>query len=387
MGLYRGKYFDGKSAADWEVVVRPAEDGLRIEAKGGKVLALWPFDHIEILDEVLDVNHLRLKPKSGAERLTVTDPGLLEDLPRDRGAARQARADRRRLGRSPILVMIAICAAAVLLWAGFPLAVRVTAAAIPVAWERALGDWVLDDVLDFLALFNDGEAQVCEDEAGRAALATLTRELAAASGSPYEFRVLVVDFGMTNAFALPGGAIVIFDGLIDFAETPEEVAGVLAHEMAHVMKRHGTEALLRSYGLQLLIESLTGSAGGGVAGGLGETLLGLSYSRDAESEADHRGIELLQTAGIRADGLGRFFERIGEGPGGLPAALDILSTHPSSETRARLADEAGTSGAQAMSQADWQALQVICGPDEEEGADEEAGEAEEEAEKAEEAAD
>ena len=90
-----------------------------------------------------------------------------------------------------------------LLWAGFPWAVRVTAAAIPVAWERALGDWVLDDVLEFLALFDDGEARVCEEGAGRAALVALTGELAAASGSPYEFRVLVVDFDMANAFALP----------------------------------------------------------------------------------------------------------------------------------------------------------------------------------------
>ncbi|MDX1576400.1 MAG: M48 family metallopeptidase, partial [Kiloniellales bacterium] len=312
MGLYRATYFDGKSAADWDVVARPAEDGLRIEAKGAELLALWPYDTIEVIDEVIASNHLRLRRKNSPARLTVTDPGLLDELPADVGAARQAKAARRRLGRSPILVMIAICAAAALLWAGFPLAVRVTAAAIPVAWERALGDWVLDDVLDFLALFDDGEAQVCEDEAGRAALAALTQELAAASGSPYDFRVLVVDFDMTNAFALPGGAIVIFDGLIEFAATPDEVAGVLAHEMAHVMKRHGTEALLRSYGLQLLIESLTGSAGGGVAGGLGETLLGLSYGRDAESEADRVGIELLQTAGLRADGLGRFFERFGE---------------------------------------------------------------------------
>jgi predicted Zn-dependent protease len=246
--------------------------------------------------------------------------------------------------------------------------VRVTAAVIPVSWEQALGDWVLDDVLEFLALFDDGEAELCEDESGTAALATLTGELAAASGSPYNFRVLVVDFGMTNAFALPGGAIVIFDGLIGFAETPEEVAGVLAHEMAHVIKRHGTEALLRSYGLELLIKAVTGSAGGGGAGGIGETLLSLSYSRDAESEADRTGIELLQQAGLRADGISRFFERFDEVSGDLPAALNLFSTHPSSETRARLADEAGSGGAPAMSGADWQALQEICGPeDTEEG--------------------
>ena len=375
MNRYRASYFDGQSAADWQVTVEAAGDGLRIAAEDGEILAVWPYGDIEVIDEVVGSNHLRLRLKGGAARLSVADPRLLEALPAGRGAARQAAANRRRLGRNPLLVLAAICGAMVILWAGFPLAVSATAAVIPATWERALGDWVLDDVLEFLALIDGNEAAVCDGEAGRAALDRLTGDLEAVSDSPYEFRVLVVDFDMTNAFALPGGAIVIFDGLIEFAETPEEVAGVLAHEMAHVIKRHGTEALFRSYGLQLLIEALTGSAGGGVAGGIGETLMSLSYSRDAEREADVTGIELLQTAGLRADGLGRFFERFGGG-GDMPAALDLLSTHPSSESRAELAERAGTAGAPAMSDADWQALQVICGPKEEDGADE-AEEAEE----------
>lgn len=369
MRYFHASYFDGRSAAQWQVTVQPAADGLRIVAKDGEVLAFWPYDNIQVIDEVVISNHLRLRQKDGSARLSVADPGLLEELPAGLGAARQATANRRRLARNPLLVLAAICAAMVVLWVGFPVVVRVTAAVIPVSWERALGDWVLEDVLEFLALFDDDEAAVCEDAAGTAALARLTGDLAAVSGSPYDFRVLVVDFDMTNAFALPGGAIVIFGGLIDFAETPEEVAGVLAHEMAHVIKRHGTEALLRSYGLQLLIESLTGSAGGGVAGGVGETLLGLSYSRDAEREADVTGIGLLQQAGLRADGLGRFFERFG-GEADTPAALDLLSTHPSSESRAELAERVGSTGAPAMSAADWQALQVICGPDEPEQSEE-----------------
>ena len=374
MKRYSASYFDGRSAAEWQVTAQPAEDGLRIVAEDGEVLAFWPHGEIEVVDEVVRSSHLRLRLKDGAARLNVADPRLLEELPAGHGARRQAAANRRRLGRHPMLVLAAICAAMVALWASFPVAVRVTAAVIPASWERALGDWVLEDVLEFLALFEDDEATVCEGEAGTAALARLTGDLAAVSGSPYDFRVLVVDFSMTNAFALPGGAIVIFDGLIEYAETPEEVAGVLAHEMAHVIKRHGTEALLRSYGLQLLIEALTGSAGGGVAGGIGETLLSLSYSRSAEREADVTGIGLLQAAGLRADGLGRFFERFGGGAE-MPAALDLLSTHPSSESRAELAERAGTAGAPAMSEADWQALQVVCGPRDKDK--EEAEEAEE----------
>lgn len=361
MGDYRAHYFDGRSAADRPVTVRPDGDGLRIEAEDGARLALWPYRDIEIVDEVVGESGLRLRRRGGAARLTVADPGLLGALPADLGAARQAEAKRRRLARNPLLVLAAICAAIVAVWAGFPLAVRASAAAIPPSWERALGDWVLEDVLEVLALFDDGAAEPCAAPAGAAALAALTRELAAAAEAPYEFRVRVVDVAMTNAFALPGGAIVVFGGLIDFAETPEEVAGVLAHEMAHVVKRHGTEVILRNYGLQLLVESLTGGAGG-LAGGIGETLLGLSYSREAEREADETGLRLLQTAGLRADGLGRFFQRFGAAGGGAPAAIDLLSTHPSSESRAALAERAGTEGRPAMSEADWRALKGICGP-------------------------
>lgn len=377
MGPYRASYFDGRSAADWEVLVRPAADGLRIEGEDGGQLALWPYPEIQVVDEVVGREGLRLRRKGGSARLTVADPGVLEDLPADLGAARQAQANRRRLSRSPLVVVAALCAAMALVWAGFPLAVRATAAAVPVSWERALGDWVLDDVLDFLGLMSgDGKAKACAEPAGSAALAGLTEDLAAASGSPYEFRVLVVDFGMTNAFALPGGAIVMFSGLIDFAETPEEVAGVLAHEMGHVVKRHGTEVILRNYGLQLLVESLTGGAGGGMAEGIGETLLGLSYSREAEHEADVTGIGLLQTAGLRADGLGRFFERFGEQHADGPAVLNLLSTHPSSDSRARLAEQAGSTGRPTMSETDWQALKAICGPKDSDATDDESPEAE-----------
>jgi len=113
-------------------------------------------------------------------------------------------------------------------------------------------------------------------------------------------------------------------------------------------------------------------AGSGVAGGIGETLMTLSYSRDAEHEADLAGIGLLQEAGLWADGLGRFFERFGGGAE-MPGALSLLSTHPSSESRAELARRAGTAGAPAMSEVDWQALKVICGPKEKEGSDEADG--------------
>ena len=166
---------------------------------------------------------------------------------------------------------------------------------------------------------------------------------------------------MANAFALPGGRVVLFRGLIEDAGDPGEVAGVLAHEIGHVTHRHGTQAILRSLGLEVLFGLMLGELGEGLFGGIGASLLSLSYSRDAEVEADRVALVLLGDTGIGARGLAAFFKRLAEGGPKLPAALQLLSTHPSHEARARLFE--GAMGAQgpAMSAADWAALKEICG--------------------------
>jgi predicted Zn-dependent protease len=173
--------------------------------------------------------------------------------------------------------------------------------------------------------------------------------------------VRVVDSKMVNAFAVPGGQIGILSGLIEKADTADELAGVLAHEIGHVVHRHPTEGLLRQLGLAATMELLLGGSGTGIedAAGLGNTLLTLSYSREAEAEADATALAILGRAGIDGHGLHRFFQRL-EQEGDLGSSVpSLLLTHP--PTAERLAATAvAPSGARALDTGQWQALQAIC---------------------------
>ena len=155
-------------------------------------------------------------------------------------------------------------------------------------WEEEIGEGVGKTVTKS---FGADESK-CKNPAGLAALQHLTDRLAATVDTPYRFKVRVAKSKVVNAFATPGGHIVILNGLIEKADSPEEVAGVLAHEMAHVIKRHPAKALIHAYGWSILIRALTGVSGssGDLASGFALHLANASYSRSNEAEADETAI-------------------------------------------------------------------------------------------------
>ncbi|MCM2394778.1 M48 family metallopeptidase [Rhizobium sp. S95] len=144
-----------------------------------------------------------------------------------------------------------------------------------------------------------------------------------------------------NAFALPDGTLVITDELIDLAAGDSEmILGVLAHEIGHVEKTHSLRQLYRAAGmagLVMLIAGDIGSVGEDILTN-GAALISLSYSRSAESEADHVSVELMAKAGHDPAAIGRFFELI-EKKLGDSGETSILSTHPGTPERRRQIDE------------------------------------------------
>ncbi len=353
------RFNDGRTAASHEVRVLLHEEGLRIERPDGTVLDDWPYDEIEPLDAPSGAREIGLARTGGEARLTVDRRAARAILPSDPRPAIKTMGRWNRWRRALALVA-GILVAAGGVWLFFPTGVRLAALAIPVSWEEALGEWAYDEALAAFGLAGEDGPRWCDGARGRAALDGLVARLSAGSGTPYRFRVAVVDRDPVNAFALPGGRIVIFKGLIDFAEGADELSAVLAHEMAHVARRHGTQSIFRGMALDLLVESLLGGSGG-LAGDLGAALIGLSYSREAEVEADATAIALLHAANLSAVGLGRFFGRMSAREGEASAAFALLSTHPSSRMRAVLAREAGDAGETALTEEDWQALKGICG--------------------------
>ncbi len=352
---YPGHFSDGRSAARRGVRVRLAETALVLSCDDGTAVATWPYGELKLVDELRRGRPVRLTSALDPDaRLSVADDEFRAPL----FAAVPDLRRRGPLGPIPWLrgavwgVGIAALVAALVV--ALPRLAGPVAALVPVEWEAALGEQVADRLL--------ANVNVCTSAAGTEALQRLVDRLAAARDAPYSFSVRVADVDKVNAFAAPGGYVVMFRGLLGFAESPDEVAGVLAHEMAHVVERHATEAIIRSAGLSLLFEVLTGGASGlaGLGAEAGELLLTLSYSRRAEAEADAVAVAMLEAAGIRGAGLGSFLARLDRRGRDLPEGLAFLSSHPPSRARAEAVSAATGAGRPAMPAADWRALKSIC---------------------------
>ena len=174
-----------------------------------------------------------------------------------------------------------------------------------------------------------------------------------APGYKYPYQFKAVNQGEINAFALPGGFLYVNRGTIEAAENEAQLAGVMAHEIAHVALRHGTNQLSKAMLAQAPLAILGGMLGGGgsLAGQLaqlgiqvGFTSVFLKFSRTAETQADVLGTQMLHDAGYDPQAMADFFQTIQEKGGG--RGLEFFSSHPNPENREkRIEDEIGKLGA------------------------------------------
>lgn len=173
----------------------------------------------------------------------------------------------------------------------------------------------------------------------------VTSRLAAGlSNSAFSYRARVVNVSDVNAFALPGGYMYVNRGLIEAADSEGQLAGVMAHEMAHVALRHGTNQASKAYLAQAGLSILGGIIGGNrsqtsdivnALGGFGLNALFLKYSRDDESEADALGARMMANAGYDPNEMADFFEKLRQAEARDPSKFEqFFSDHPSPGDRA-----------------------------------------------------
>ena len=358
---FSGSLGDGRSAAAKPVEVGLGDTGLELRSPEGLAIALWPYEllrsSVPLRAKAADVL-LSLEPK-GNQTLFVAEPAFAGQL----------------LGRAPALSTLrhrwrglrpglAVVTAVVVLVVGIRFLeldpAQAVARNLPQKSREVLGRNVVT------ALVKDHKA--CETPASRAALDRLTGRLAAAASTKtMQVRVALLDWRLVNALALPGGQIILTRGLVQAAGSPDEVAGVLAHELGHALELHPETGIVRAMGLAAATQLMfAGSAGSLSNAGL--VLTQLRYSRIAEREADAHALRMLKSAGISAKGFGDFFERL---EGKRPAAdtgksipgLDLIRTHPATAERiAMVRAQPDYPATPALSAEDWKALREACGP-------------------------
>ncbi len=359
MEEFRGFFSDGRTAEMRAAIVRLGDATLAVRGERGEPLAEWPYRELRLLEEVYAGQPVRLRAKhAGDARLVVRDPAFLDAVGRHSRHLRSKNLQKSRALPRALGWGAATVATLVGLYFGLPVLAEPIASVMPLSWEERMGRSVRGQVL---ALFGRSSRE-CMAPDGTAAIEGLVKRLAGTVETRYRFNVVVVDSPVVNAFAAPAGYIVVFRGLIDKASSGEEVAGVLAHEMGHVIERHGTEALIRQFGMNAIVGAILGDASGigSTAADIGAQLAVLSYGRAAEREADRVGVDMLNKADIRGAGLVAFFRRIGKEAGDDKGVLRYLGTHPPTGERAAEIEERSVGRGEAMSATEWRALRAIC---------------------------
>ena len=323
------------------------DTGFRFESESGAVAV--PFEGAQLTlggasDRLVFVQHPGLPEWSiyTSERSLLRDPRVLQH-PGLLQAVGQIRSKRLRNLAITLGVLLVLLAVPALMLLNLGILTRFAARQVPVEWEQQIGKLAFDQY----EIQND----LVEDAEASRLLEQLTSRLTAAlPASKYTFHFYISNEPSLNAFALPGGYVVVHSGLLLRAQSAEELLGVLAHEISHVTEQHGTRNIIASAGAALTIQLLIGDASGvfGTLASAAPFLLTQKYSRGFEREADQHGYELLVRANVDPAGLASFFEKLkaeearvrakmrkhGDDTSELMEKLpEFLSTHPTTDSR------------------------------------------------------
>ncbi len=343
------RLFDGESPVAEEVEVRVGRTFILVHDRTGRERGRFLTGRAR----------LEAHGRSGGRLTFRGDDELLLELTADEveALARSLRVN----GRFPALTVAAlgaaVIAAAAGLWFSTPWLAGVVAEQVPHAWEAELG----------AGIGSRFSRHACDAPEAKAALDAMLERIGRPESYPIEPRIHLLPVDDVNAFALPGGVIGVTRGLVRKAEDPAEVAGVLAHEVAHLTERHAIRRLVRMSMLTFLWAVSFGDYTGLLV--LDPTTLfsiaTLEFSRADEAEADRIGTAALVEAGVDAAAFARFFEKLEEeeGTDGIFGSR-LLRSHPPSHDRAQATRAAaaaqGPLGPPVLDEAAWQALKAAC---------------------------
>lgn len=225
-----------------------------------------------------------------------------------------------------------------LIWAGFYFVPKMIPDENPftlsVENEEKIGDLIVEKMI-----INNPQTEILKNPVIDSAVFEITQRLTSKIGpTDYEYKIKVINDPQINAFTLPGGNIFIYSGLIEFADNPEQVAAVLAHEIGHAEKRHIVSKLVKELGIGVLFSILAGD-GGVIISEIFRTAASTVFDRSQEREADEFALKLLEKASIEPVAMAAFFRKLDAKTGGLHDELELLMTHPNNSSRVKAALE------------------------------------------------
>jgi len=353
----QARYANGRAAVFNDAEIELAPEKLMIRT--GEAAIEWDYADLSRTDDHNGRIILRRKKLDTGERIMFGDwydgelaavaPHLMK--PHAQGVE----------GRRTVIALVTLAwslAGAFLV--GIPYAADPMARAMPEKYRTQIADISWSQVNAFTAQCDDSDeaTQILNDLAYR----IMERSNVAERDDIW---ITIADASFPNAFALPDNSIIVTDELIGMAQHPDELTGVLAHEIAHIEHNHIMRNVVRQIGAGIFFDVVFGGAGAGQAIAIASVnLAGLRYSRGDESDADSRGMDYLDAAGVSTAGIARMFDRFQdyEEEAGVDDIPSMLSSHPASQERALAAQARAREGlAPSLDDRQWRIVQQACG--------------------------
>lgn len=357
-------YYDGLTAKRHAVEVSLHPDGLAIFSAEGRLLTTWPYQAIRRIEGHTGAGlavTLLPQPGSTAEPMVdIPDPAFSADLATRAPLTLTKGVSERRERRAVVFWAIAAVISLLgLAFYGLPAIAGRLAPLVPAGAEIRLGAAMDPEIRRTFG--GETGIKTCSAPEGVQALAGLVGRFEASADLHLPLKVVVLNHSLVNAFALPGGYVYVFNGLLQKARSPDELAGVLAHEIGHVKLRHGLRSVIQAGGLGFLLGTVFGDFAGGTAIILASrSLMQSAFSRDSERQADHFAVDLMLKAGGDPMGLARFFTNAAVAD---PGNLSWIASHPANAEREQAIRDAlkgAAASRPALTPEQWTALRAIC---------------------------
>ncbi len=345
-------YFDGVSNRRQVVMLR-FEDNLEI-AGSGRTLDIWHYPAIRRADSPPGVLRVTCQTARPLARLEIRTEAMAAKL-----VGYCPRLDDAVTSRNGVLKIVvwSLAATVSIVFAvlfGMPLAADRLAPLVPHVVEQRLGD-VTDGQMKMLF------GSPCGNGAGQAAFTKLVNEVRTAAELDTAIDASVVPSSVPNAFALPGGKVIVLNGLVKAARDPDEIAGVLAHELGHLKHRDSLRDVISTGGASFLVGLLFGDVtGSSVLIFAGRRMIDAAYTRDMERDADTFSIEVMHRLGRSTLKMGELVFRITGKQGDTTAS--ILANHPLTEDRLERMrkEDRPASGPPLLNPDEWASLKTVC---------------------------